>query len=378
MDELKEEFKKQIHKFGKLEIDPIMEEDDHNEVFRMSLFKKLGELGLAGITMPEIYQGLGLDFRFNCFSLKELAKYSVPYAVTLSVSSMVQNIIFDFCHEKQKLKYLPELASGAEIGAFALTESDSGSDAASLKTTAKRTKKGYLLNGTKIFITSGSVAKTFIVMARTSHSGTQGISAFIVQKGHPGFATGKSERKMGWRTSPTTELIFENCLLPFDSLIGDEGEGFKVAKKGLEKGRISIGAIAVGLAERALEESVKFAKGREQFGKPIFDLQGLQFMMSDMATETMASWSLVEAAAKAYDEKSPSRECRMLGSMAKLKATDTAMKVTTDAVQVFGGVGYTSEFPVERYMRDAKVLQIVEGTNQIQKVLIGAALRHKY
>ncbi|MAE58326.1 MAG: acyl-CoA dehydrogenase [Halobacteriovorax sp.] len=375
MNELQKELISSLERFRTQKIDPIMEHDDANEVFNLELYRELGALGFTGVTISEEFGGAGLSYSDYCYVLEEIAKSSVPYAVTISVSGMVQAIIANSGNEEQKKKYLPELTSGQEIGAFALSESGSGSDAASLKTTAKKVDGGYILNGTKLWITSGGIAKTYIVMARTGDEGARGVSAFIVQDGAEGFSFGKKEKKMGWKTSPTRELIFENCFVPAENLIGNEGEGFKVAMGGLERGRFTIGAIGVGCAARALDEAVKYSLTRHQFNQPIFDFQGLQFMMADMATEVEASRLLVQKAAHSYDEG----ECNQLyASMAKLKATDTAMKVTTDAVQILGGVGYTAEYPVERFMRDAKVLQIVEGTNQIQKVLIGRNLKKQY
>jgi alkylation response protein AidB-like acyl-CoA dehydrogenase len=307
--------------------------------------------------------------------LEEMAKYSVAYAVTVSVSNMVQTILENYGNNAQKEKYLPALTAGTEIGAFALSESHSGSDAASLKTTAKAVAGGYFLNGTKMWITSAGIAKTYIVMARTGGEGAKGVSAFIVRDGDKGFSYGKAEKKMGWKTSPTRELVFENCFVPEENRLLAEGEGFKVAMGGLDRGRVAIGAIGVGCAQRALDEAIKYSLGRVQFSQPIFDFQGLQFMMADMALEVEASRLLVQRAAELIDSNHSSSK---LASMAKLKATDTAMYVTTEAVQIHGGVGYTSEYPVERFMRDAKVLQIVEGTNQIQRVVIARHLKKEY
>ena len=352
-----------------------MEHDDAEGKFRMEIFRGLGEYGVAGVTLPEEYGGAGLTYADYAFVLEEIAKSSVPYAVTISVSAMVQTIINEYGNQKQKQKYLPELTSGKEIGAFALSESHAGSDAASLKTTAKKVEGGYTLNGTKMWITSGGIAKTYIVMARTGGEGAKGVSAFIVESGTKGFTFGKAEKKMGWKTSPTRELVFENCFVPQENLLLTEGEGFKVAMGGLDRGRVAIAAIGVGCAQRALDEAIAYALTRQQFKQAIFDFQGLQWMLADMATETEASRLLVHAAAKSIDENKANAK---LCSMAKLKATDTAMKVTTDAVQVLGGVGYTSEYPVERFMRDAKVLQIVEGTNQIQRVVISRHLKKEY
>lgn len=375
LSELQLELKNQLERFCADVIEPHMEEDDKNENFRMDIFNKIGELGLSGVTLPEQYGGAGLSYQDLCVVLAELAKSSVSYAVTVSVSTMAQAILNEYGSEDQKSKYLPALTSGEEIGAFALSESHSGSDAAALKTTAKKVEGGYLLNGTKMWITSAGIAKTYIVMARTGQEGHKGISAFIVRDGDEGFSYGKKEQKMGWKVSPTRELIFENCFVPSENLLKEEGFGFKIALSALDKGRITIGSIAVGLAQRALDEAVKYSLDRKQFKQAIFDFQGLQFMMADMATEIECSRLLVEEAARNYDNDQKNAK---VACMAKLKATDTAMKVTTDAVQILGGVGYTSEYPLERFMRDAKVLQIVEGTNQIQKVVIGRCLKNEY
>jgi butyryl-CoA dehydrogenase len=372
MNDFQKELVVALRKFCRDHIEPHMEHDDHEGKFRMEIFKGLGDYGVTGVTLPVEYGGAGLTYSDYCLVLEEIAKFSVPYAVTVSVSSMVQTIIKDYGTDAQKQKYLPALTSGEEIGAFALSESHAGSDAASLKTTARKTEGGYLLNGTKMWITSGGIAKTYVVMARTGGEGSKGVSAFIVRDGDKGFSFGKAEKKMGWKTSPTRELVFENCFVPDENILLAEGKGFNVAMGGLDRGRVAIASIGVGCAQRALDESIKYSLTRQQFKQPIFDFQGLQFMLSDMATETEASRLLVQAAARSIDNNAPDSK---LCSMAKLKATDTAMKVTTDAVQVLGGVGYTSEYPVERFMRDAKVLQIVEGTNQIQRVVIARHLR---
>lgn len=375
MNELQLELKNQLEKFRLAKIEPHMEHDDETEEFRMDLFHELGSLGFTGMTLPEAYGGMGMTYEDFSIALTEIAKSSVAYAVTISVSAMVQAILNEFGNETQKKKYLPALTSGEEIGAFCLSESSAGSDAAGLQTTAKKAEGGYILNGSKIWITSGGIAKTYIVMARTGAEGGKGVSAFIVRDGTPGFSYGKKEKKMGWRVSPTRELLFHNCFVPTENLLALEGEGFKIAMAALEKGRFTIGAIAVGCAERALDEAVKYSLTRHQFKQAIFDFQGLQWMMADMATEIECSRLLVMQSARDYDNKTPNPK---LACMAKLKATDTAMKVTTDAVQILGGVGYTKEYPVERFMRDAKVLQIVEGTNQIQRVVIARQLKKEY
>jgi butyryl-CoA dehydrogenase len=375
MNNFQRELCSNLQKFCQSSIEPHMEHDDAEGNFRMEIFQGLGDFGVTGVTVPEEYGGAGLTCIDYAYILEEIAKFSVPYAVTVSVSSMVQSILSTYGTKEQKEKYLPSLTSGKEIGAFALSESHSGSDAGGLKTTARKTEGGYLLNGTKMWITSGGIAKTYIVMARTGAEASKGVSAFIVSDGDKGFFFGKAEKKMGWKTSPTRELIFENCFVPQENMLLTEGKGFTVAMGGLDRGRMAIGAISVGCAQRALDESIKYALMRQQFKQAIFDFQGLQFMLSDMATETESSRHLVHAAAASIDKGAPDSK---LCSMAKLKASDTAMKVTTDAVQVLGGVGYTSEYPVERFMRDAKVLQIVEGTNQIQRVVIARHLKKEY
>lgn len=375
MTDLRAELCQNLGKWCQTHIEPHMEHDDAEGKFRMEIFQGLGAQGYTGITVPEDFGGAGLSYADYVAVLEEMAKYSVAYAVTVSVSNMVQTILLNYGNEAQKQKYLPALTNGTEIGAFALSESHSGSDAASLKTTAKKVAGGYSLNGTKMWITSAGVAKTYIVMARTGGEGSKGVSAFIVRDGDKGFSYGKAEKKMGWKTSPTRELVFENCFVAEENRLLAEGEGFKVAMGGLDRGRVAIGAIGVGCAQRALDEAIKYSLGRVQFSQPIFDFQGLQFMMADMALEVEASRLLVQKAAELIDSnQSPSK----LASMAKLKATDTAMYVTTEAVQIHGGVGYTSEYPVERFMRDAKVLQIVEGTNQIQRVVIARHLKKEY
>lgn len=375
MNDFQKELCASLSKYCEASIEPHMEHDDEEGRFRLEIYQGLGQYGVTGMTQPEEFGGAGLSYQDYCYALETIAQTSVPYAVTVSVSSMTQTILKEFGNQKQKETYLPPLTSGEEIGAFALSESHAGSDAASLKTTAKKVDGGYVLNGTKMWITSGGVAKTYIVMARTGGPGAKGVSAFIVRDGMEGFSYGKAEKKMGWKTSPTRELIFENCFVPDENLLLEEGKGFNVAMGGLDRGRVAIGAIAVGCAQRALDEAVRYALTRQQFNQAIFDFQGLQFMLADMALEVEASRLMVEQAALSLDSGKPNSK---LCSMAKLKATDTAMKVTTDAVQILGGVGYTSEYPVERFMRDAKVLQIVEGTNQIQKVVIARHLRKEY
>lgn len=373
--ELIEELRRQIKRFAQEKILPFIEEDEKEERFRPEIFQGLGELGLCGLTLKEEFGGADLKLSELCAVLEEVAKYSVSYAITLSVSTMAQTIIQEFGHQKQKEKYLPLLTSGKEIGAFCLSESNSGTDAASLLTTAKKVDGGHELTGRKMWITSGEIASTYIVMARTGEAGAKGISSFIIKKGAKGLSFGKKESKIGWKVSPTREVILDKCFVPEEDLLATEGSGFKIAMSALDKGRITVGAIAVGVAQKALEESIKYSLERKQFDDHIFNFQGIQFMLAEMATEIKASELLVKEAARLYDLGTQNQ---MISSMSKLKATDMAMKVTTDAVQILGGVGVTTEYPVERLMRDAKILQIVEGTNQIQKVIIAKQLKNKF
>ena len=365
------EFRSIIRKYCQEHIEPFMEQDDETRTFRKEIFCGLGQLGSCGVTTSEKYGGAGLGLTDLCPLLEEIAKTSVPYAVTLSVSAMVQSIIESFGTEFQKEKYLPELALGQEIGAFALSEPGAGSDVKALKTVAKKKSGGYLLNGTKAWITSAGVAKTYIVMARTEEK----ISAFIVDNHAKGLSFGKEEKKIGWKVGPTKQLILENCFVPQENLLGQEGQGLKVALSGLDRGRITIGQIALGASKRVFEESLKYSFVREQFGEAIFYFQGIQFMLAEMKMEIEASETLIYKACKNFDQ---GKSDPSLAAMVKLKATEVCMKSTIDAVQIHGAVGITSEYPVERFLRDAKILQIVEGTSQIQKLVIAKSLQKNH
>ncbi|MEW6057140.1 MAG: acyl-CoA dehydrogenase family protein [Bdellovibrionota bacterium] len=352
-------------------ISPIVEKDEEEGIFRREVIAELGKLGLTGIPTPAEYDGAGLGYLEYTLALEEIATASVAYAVSVAVSGLPQIILNLFGSKEQKEKYVPPLARGEHIGAFSLSESHSGSDAASLKTRAVKRGNEYILNGTKLWTTQGNVADTAIVFARTGAEGARGVSAFIVEKGTPGFRAGKLEHKMGINISPTCELILEDVKVPSSNLVGQEGMGFRIAMTALDSGRITIGASAVGLGRAALEYCVQYARGRKQFDQAIIDFQGIQFMLADMYTSLEASRLLVRQAATLKDLGKPfTREA----AAAKLFATDSTMRITTDAVQVLGGVGYTKEYPVERYMREAKVMQIVEGTNQIQRLVIGRSL----
>lgn len=346
--------------------------DDEAERFDPDIMKALGEDGLTGITTATEYGGFGLGYLSYSLVLEEIAKYSASYAVSVAVNGLPQMILGQFGSDKQKEQWIEPLATGGALGAFALSEPDSGSDAASLTTTAVQHGDKYILNGRKFWITHGGYADIYIVMARTGGPGARGISAFIVPSDTPGLSFGKKEEKMGLRSSPTVELILENAVIPIENLIQEEGMGFRVAMSALDSGRITIGAIGIGLSQISLEKATAYSCIRQQFKKPIIDFQGVGFMLADMAISIESSRLLVHKAALLKDAN---QAYSYYAAMAKCAATDTAMKVTTDAVQVFGGYGYTREYPIERYMRDAKVMQIVEGTNQIQRYVISRNLR---
>ena len=358
-------------KFANKEIAPHVNQDEANSFFRAELFPKLGAAGLLGITIQPEFGGSGLGTREYSSVLEHLAYVSSGYATSISVTNMPASIIDAWGTKEQKQKYLPPLVTGAKIGAFCLTEHTSGSDASSLRTTAVKKGNKYILNGVKQFITNGTHAEILLVMARTGGLGSKGVSAFIVEKTNHGVKPGKVEKKMGMRVSPTQELVFENVEVPVENLVAGEGEGMRSAMRALDGGRISIAAIANGLSRAALDKAVAYAKEREQFGRKIIEYQGVAFMLADMATELHAAKLMVAHAAHLKDK---GISCTREISMAKLKATEACMKITTDAVQVLGGYGYMEEFTVERYMREAKMLQLVEGTSQIQRVVISRGL----
>jgi len=364
-----------VRNFAEAEIAPSAAERDEQERFdRKLMFDRLAELGLTGIVFPEEYGGAGADYISYAIAVEELSRVCAATGVTLSAHlSLGANPIFLFGTEEQKQKYLVPLAEGSRLGAFGLTETSAGSDAGGTRTTAVRDGGAWVLNGSKIFITNGGEAEIYIVFARTDRQAEKhhGISAFIVEKGTPGFAFGKKEAKMGICSSPTMELVFENCRIPGGNLLGKEGEGFKIAMKTLDGGRIGIAAQALGIAQGAFEAAAAYARERKQFDQPIATLQAVQFMLADMATRIEAARLLVYQAAHRASAGLPyGKE----SAMAKLFASETAMAVTTKAVQVFGGYGYTREFPVERMMRDAKITEIYEGTSEVQRLVIGTAV----
>lgn len=371
-----EMMRKVIRDFAEKEIEPEIQRMESEDRFPKEVVKRMGELGFMGIPIPTEYGGSGMDFISYILAIEELSKVSATVGVILSVHTSVgTNPILYFGTEEQKQKYIPKLATGEYLGGFALTEPGAGSDAAQLKTRAVKDGDSYILSGSKAFITNGGEADTYITFARTGEeTGSKGISAFIIEKDNPGVVIGKKERKMGLRGSPTVELIFDQCRVHESQLLGKEGDGFSIAMSNLNVGRIGIAAQALGIAQAALEHSVNYAKEREQFGKPIAHQQGVSFKLADMATEVEASRLLIYNAASLVEKEI---DCIKEVSMAKMFASKTAMKAAIEAVQIFGGYGYTEDYPVERLFRDAKVTEIYEGTNEIQHIVIGKQLLKK-
>ncbi|MFA1822431.1 acyl-CoA dehydrogenase [Virgibacillus oceani] len=363
--------RKMVRDFAQTEIAPEVERMESEDCFPKEVIEKMGELGLMGIPLPEEHGGSGMDFTSYITAIHELSKVSATIGVILSVHTSVgTNPIHYFGNEEQKKHYLPKLASGEFLGAFALTEPGAGSDAANTKTKAVKEGDSYILNGSKVFITNGGEADTYITFARTGE-GTKGISAFIVEKDTPGLVIGKKEKKMGLHGSNTVQLNFDQCKVPAKQLLGEEGEGFKIAMANLNVGRIGIAAQALGIAEAALEHATAYAKEREQFGKSIAANQGISFKLADMATAVEASKLLVYQAASLVDDDLP---CGKEASMAKMYASKTAVNTAIEAVQVYGGYGYTEDYPAERFFRDAKITEIYEGSNEIQHVVIAKYL----
>ncbi len=367
--------RKMYREFAETEVKPLAEELDEEERFPMETVEKMAKLGMMGIYFPKKYGGAGGDVLSYAMCVEELAKVCGTTAVIVSAhTSLCCAPIFEHGTEEQKMKYLPDLLSGKKLGAFGLTEPNAGTDASGQQTTAVLDESGenYILNGSKCFITNGNVAETFVVMAMTDSSkGNHGISAFIVEKSFPGFSVGKHEKKMGIRGSSTCDLIFEDCVVPKENLLGKEGQGFKIAMQTLDGGRIGIAAQALGLGEGAINEAVKYTQERVQFGKRLSQFQNTQFQLADMHTRMQAAQYLVYAAACKKQNHEP---YSVDAAMAKLFAAETASDVTRRAVQLFGGYGYTREYPVERMMRDAKITEIYEGTSEVQRMVISRAL----
>lgn len=369
LTEEQEMIRQMVREFAEQEVKPIAARIDQEHRFPVETAKRMAELDIFALSIPEEYGGSGSDYPSYALAVEELARVCATHAVILSAhTSLCSHPILKFGSEEQKHNYLPDLASGRKYGAFCLTEPGAGTDAAAQQTEAVARDGQYILNGAKVFITNGGVADTFIVMAMTDKSkGLKGISAFIVEKGFPGISVGQSEDKMGICASSTTEIILKNCEVPQANRLGREGEGFKIAMQTLDGGRIGIASQALGIAQGALEAAVAYAKSRQQFGQPIAANQGIQWMLAEMATKVDAARLLVYRAAAL---KESGARISKEAAMAKLFASTTAMEVTTQSVQIHGGLGYTRAYPVERYMRDAKITEIYEGTSEVMRMVI--------
>ncbi|UPK70939.1 acyl-CoA dehydrogenase family protein [Chitinophaga filiformis] len=358
-----------IRDFGKIHMQPYVLEWDENQTFPAHLFKQLGELGLMGVLVPEQYGGSGLGYLEYVTVISEIAK--ICGAIGLSVAahnSLCTGHILQFGSEAQKQRYLPKLASAEWIGAWGLTEPNTGSDAMNMKCVAHKDGDEWVINGTKCWITHGKSGDVAVVIARTGNvRDSHGMTAFVVERGTPGFSGGKKENKLGMRASETAEMIFDNCRIPAANMLGNEGEGFIQSMKVLDGGRISIAALSLGIAKGAYEAALKYAQERHQFDKPIASFQGISFKLADMATEIMAAELLTMQAA---DTKTRGGAVTQQAAMAKYYASEVAVKTANDAVQIFGGYGYTKDFPVEKFYRDAKLCTIGEGTSEIQKLVI--------
>lgn len=358
-----------IRKFGEEHIKPKMMEWDESQEFPVPVFKKLGELGLMGVLVPQEYGGSGFSYTEYVTAIVELSKICGSIGLSMAAhNSLCTGHILSFGNEEQKKKYLPKLATAEWIGAWGLTETGTGSDAGGMATTAKKDGDYYVLNGSKNFITHAISGDVAVVIARTGEKGdSHGMTAFIIEKGTPGFKSGKKENKLGMRASETAELIFDNCRVHKNQVMGKEGEGFIQAMKVLDGGRISIASLAVGIAKGAFESALKYSKEREQFGKPISHFQAIAFKLSDMATEIEAAELLTFLAA---DRKNKGLKMSKEGAFAKYYASEVSVRAATEAVQIFGGYGYTKDFPAEKYYRDSKLCTIGEGTSEIQKLVI--------
>ena len=362
-----------VRAFVEKEVKPVAPRMDHDSLYPSELVKKLGKIGLMGMFVPQQFGGSGMDLVSYAIAMQEISKAWASLGAIMTVNnSLVCDPILRFASQKQKKKYLPPLARGERLGCYALTEPGAGSDAGSIQTQARRDGEDYLLNGTKLFVTNGKHADLAVVYAVTDSSlGKKGISAFVVEKGTTGFSVGKLEDKLGLRASDTAELLFQDCRIPKENLLGVENEGFKIALSTLEGGRIGIAAQALGIARGCLEESLAYAKQRRQFGHPIADFQAVQWMLADMATEIDAAELLTYRAAWLRQQgKKVTKEA----AMAKLFASEAANRIAYKAVQIFGGYGYIKEFPVERFYRDARITTLYEGTSEIQRLIIARHL----
>jgi len=358
---------------------PVRAELDEKEEFPWDLMKVCAEAGLFGVSISEEYGGFGGGVLENCLAVEELSRICLGVATSYAASGLGAHPIMLYGSEEQKKKYLPDIAKGKRLAAFGLTEAGAGSDAGAIRTTAVRKGEGYVLNGTKQWITNGGEAEIYTIIAITNRGkGPRGATALILEKGTPGFDFGKKEKKMGIRASATRELVFQDCFVPQGNVIAKEGMGFIVTMRTFDRTRPGVGAQAVGVAQGALDEAVRYAREREQFEKKIISFQAVQHLLADMATLVEAARALVLSVARYVDQEKNPKDISKLSGMAKVFASDVAMKVTIDAVQVFGGYGYMRDYPVEKMMRDAKILQIYEGTNQIQRNVIGLELNKEY
>ncbi|NLI32715.1 MAG: acyl-CoA dehydrogenase [Deltaproteobacteria bacterium] len=362
---------------AKEKIRPVRAQLDENEEFPWEIMRILAQADLFGLYIPEEYGGMGGGILENCLAIEQVAQACIGIATSFAASGLGAYPILLYGSEELKHRYLPDIASGKRLSAFGLTESGAGSDVSSIQTTAVRDGDHYILNGTKQWITNGGEAEIYSVLAITDRSkGPRGASFFVVEKGDPGFSFGKKEKKLGIRASATRELIFRDCRVPADRLIGREGIGFIIAMKTFDKSRPGIGSLGVGLSQGALDIAVEYARKRVQFGKPIISFQAIQHKLADMAIKTEAARALIYCSARHMDTDPP--DASKVAAMCKVFTGDTAMQVTTEAVQVLGGYGYMQDYPVEKMMRDAKILQIYEGTNEIQRNIIGQELNKEY
>jgi len=376
-----EALRQEVRRFAEKEIRPHVMAWDEAKTFPMAVVKQLGEMGMMGVIFPEEYGGAGMGYLEYAVVVEELSRVDGSVGITVAAhNSLCSNHIFAMGSEAQKQKYLRPLASGQALGAWGLTEPGSGSDAGSLRTAARKEGSHYILNGTKTFITHGTVGDIFVVMARTrppqaGHSSADGISAFVLEKGMNGFRAGKQENKLGLRASDTSELILEDVKVPEENLLGEDGVGFKQAMRTLDGGRISIGALGLGMAQGAFEEAVRYSKIRHTFGRPLADHQGIQFKLADMGLEIEAARLLIYRAAGLKDQGLPYAKA---ASMAKLYSSEVACRVADEAVQILGGYGYIKDYPVEKYYRDVKLCTIGEGTSEIQRTVIARYLLSEY
>jgi len=362
-----------IKAFGVKEITPYRKKWDDDQHFPVELFHKLGKLGLMGVLVPNEYGGSGFGYHEYVTAISEIAKLDGSIGLSVAAhNSLCTGHILEFGNEEQKQRWLPKLATGEWIGAWALTEPNTGSDSANMKTVAKRDGNGWTLNGAKNFITHGNSGNVAVVIARTGEPGdSNGMTAFVIERGTPGLKPGRKEDKLGMRASETSEVILEDCRVPDENVLGEVGQGFKQAMKILDGGRISIAALGLGIAQGAFEESLKYSKERYQFGQPISKFQGISFKLSEMATKIEASKLLIYQAA---DFKNKGKKVTKESAMAKYYSSEVAVEVSTEAVQIFGGYGYTKDYPVEKYYRDSKLCTIGEGTSEIQKIVISRLL----